>query len=142
VAVTTESGTGRLIRENLQLIIDRGQDLAMHAYDELLRSAPELKSLFAKTDMSRQRENLFEALQFIVLNFDRRTVLERVLGDLGHRHAGYGVRPHHYALFGDSFLFALARASGSSWTRETELAWRSAYEDIADFMLQGADDPH
>ena len=51
------------------------------------------------------------------------------------RHAGYGVRPEHYATVGAALLHALSTGLGARFTDETKEAWAVTYSVISKMML-------
>jgi hemoglobin-like flavoprotein len=53
---------------------------------------------------------------------------------LGRRHAGYGVKRHHYTVVEAALLWTLAQGLGEKFTREIEEAWRTAYRVLATTM--------
>lgn len=130
--------TGELLRESWDHALANGGEVALHMYGEIPNLGPEIQELFAKVNLEEQRELFMGTMQFIVMNYERRGLLERMLREMGRRHVRYGVLPEHYGVFGECFLRALKKACGGHWTFETELLWRTVYEDIADVMAQGA----
>jgi hemoglobin-like flavoprotein len=60
------------------------------------------------------------------------------LRELGARHAGYGARPEHYAVVGDTLIAAMAEVAGDAWRDEYARAWGDALGVVADVMLSGA----
>lgn len=138
VLLRGDKTTGDMLRESWECALANGGDVALHMYGEIPGLAPEIQDMFARVDLEEQRELFMGTLQFIVMNYERRPLLERMLREMGRRHAGYGVRPEHYGVFGECFLRALKKACGEQWTFEAELLWRTVYEDVADVMAQGA----
>jgi len=107
-------------------------------FRNLFTTHPEFRERFARADMPLQYAAFLDALQFIASNYDQRAVLERTLRDLGARHARYGLRQEHLAIFGACLLDTMAHFAGQSWTLSVDLAWRTAFERIAEVMLAGA----
>lgn len=130
--------TAEMLRESWECALANGGDVALHMYGEIPQLSPEIQDLFKRTNLEEQRELFMGTLQFIVMNYERRALLERMLREMGRRHVRYGVRPEHYGIFGECFLRALKNACGEHWNFETELLWRTVYEDVADVMAQGA----
>ena len=56
-------------------------------------------------------------------------------GNLGRRHAGYGVKDEHYASVGAALLWTLERGLGAAWTPELAAAWVAAYTTLSQFMI-------
>jgi hemoglobin-like flavoprotein len=138
MSIRGQQSTGDLLRESWECALANGGDIALHMYAEIPDLGPEIQDIFVRVNLEEQRELFMGTLQFIVMNYERRALVERMLREMGRRHVGYGVRPEHYGVFGECFLRALKRSCGSKWNLETELLWRTVYEDIADVMAQGA----
>lgn len=136
--VRGDKTTGDRLRQSWETVMAGGAEVGLHLYGQIPELGPELQDLFTRVNLDEQTELFVGTLQFIVMNYERRALVERTLLELGRRHVQYGVRPEHYGLFGEVFLRALKRASGNRWNLETELLWRTVYEDIADVMAQGA----
>ena len=61
-----------------------------------------------------------------------------VLGDLGRRHTGYGVRPEDYDTVGAALLWTLERGLGDAFGPDLRAAWTAAYAPMAVAMQEGA----
>jgi hemoglobin-like flavoprotein len=68
-------------------------------------------------------------------------VLIPVLQGLGRRHAGYGVRDHHYDTVGAALLKTLRQGLGVAFTPEVEDAWVEVYGVLAGVMKEAASVP-
>jgi hemoglobin-like flavoprotein len=111
--------------------------LATRFYQELFGRDPALRALFT-TDMALQKVRFAEKLTEIVQAMPR---LDELLGHtraLGARHVGYGVRVADYAAVRDALLGALAAVLGDSFDAPTREAWSTAYNLVAETMLEGA----
>jgi nitric oxide dioxygenase len=127
-----------VIRQTWNQIAPIADQAASMFYDRLFETDPELRALFAATDMASQRKKLIEALAMVVGGLDQ---VEEIVGDLealGRRHAGFGVTDHHYDAVGGAFLWTLNRGLGDAWTTETAAAWTAAYDLVASTMRAGA----
>ena len=94
-------------------------------YDVLTRSSDEIKTLFAQTDMPRQRRLLKEALIYLISypagnEFSRQRVIE--LGN-SHSRAGLNVRPELYEIWVDSLIKSIRRHD-EHFTPALDAAWR------------------
>lgn len=90
------------------------------------------------TDMAAQQQKLMDELTIIVERLtDVAALADRSL-DLGRRHREYGVEPQHYVVLRDALLFALAEVMEVPLDDATSLAWRRAYNLIAEVMMHGA----
>lgn len=107
-------------------------------YDELFRIAPQVKPLFAETDMPAQRRKLAAAIGLIVRHAGDLSVVELALEELGRRHVAYGVTDAHYAAVGQALVQAIASRLDPTFTEATREAWTAAYAEIATIMQSGA----
>lgn len=124
----------QLLRWSFDQVRPRAQELVERFYALLLERFPELRPMFARTNMAEQKGKLIQALAFVVANLERPGALKDALGRLGGKHAGYGVRPEHYVMVGDALLDALAEIAGPLWTDELRAEWAGAYQAVADLM--------
>jgi hemoglobin-like flavoprotein len=128
----------RLLREHFESLRPQGDAMVDQFYSLLFSRHPEIRAMFAKTDMEAQRKKFFDTLDEIVLHLEQpdRTLSDLLL--LGNSHVDYGVKPEQYAIVCECLLEAMKRSSGKTWTAELEAAWRDAYATVADIMKKGA----
>ncbi|MEO3429013.1 globin domain-containing protein [Pelagibius sp. CAU 1746] len=129
-----------LIRRTWEQAAAAGDTVAELFYDRLFEVDPPLRLLFVHSDMAAQRAKLLRALALAVASLDRLEALEPTLAELGRRHVGYGVRPHHYKVVGATLLWTLRRALGEDWTHDVEEAWREAYGQVSSIMISAAEE--
>jgi hemoglobin-like flavoprotein len=110
-------------------------------YTQLLTEYPEVKPLFAHTNMEKQGKQLFKSLVLVVDNLRSPEVLSNLLKGLGTRHVKYGVLPNHYPMVGGALLNTLATCLADAWAPEIEQAWTEAYTAITQLMLSGTEYP-
>ena len=127
-----------LLEQSFDKIKPRADEFAASFYENLFTTHPELKPLFAKTDMEKQQKKLISALVLVVENLRSPEALGPVLKALGGRHIGYGVIPKYYRPVGDALLSAFEQSLQQDWTTEVKLAWTDAYRAITALMLKGA----
>ncbi|MEG4444999.1 pentapeptide repeat-containing protein [Microcoleus sp. AT9_B5] len=127
-----------LLEQSFNKIKPRADEFAASFYEKLFTNHPELKPLFAKTDMQKQQKKLISALVLVVENLRSPEALGPVLNALGGRHIGYGVIPKYYGPVGDALLSAFEQSLQQDWTPEVKLAWTDAYRAITALMLKGA----
>ncbi len=96
-----------LLEQSFQRIKPRADEFAVSFYENLFAAYPEMKPLFAKTDMAKQRKKLLSSLVLVVENLRNPQALAGVLKSLGARHIGYGAIPKHYPAVGEALLMAL-----------------------------------
>jgi hemoglobin-like flavoprotein len=108
-------------------------------YDRLFEIAPALRPLFPE-DMRDQKRKLFVMIATAVQGLRDLDRLLPLVKALGARHAGYGVKPEHYAIVGQALIWTLARGLGPAFTPQVEWAWTRVYAVLATVMQQGAVD--
>jgi hemoglobin-like flavoprotein len=69
-----------------------------------------------------------------VASLNRLDALVPVVEDLGHRHAGYGVKDEHYDSVGAALLWTLERGLGKAWTPQVAEAWTETYGLLSGVM--------
>jgi serine phosphatase RsbU (regulator of sigma subunit) len=116
----------------------RLDELTMLFYTELFGTHPEIRPLFARVDLVRQRRKLAAMLTLIVTNLSRMDILVPALRSLGERHIAYGALPEHYAWTEEALMRSLARALGDAWDAPTERAWAGAIALVTAEMQEGA----
>ena len=109
-------------------------------YEHLFSLDPTVRAMFPD-DMTAQRQKLMDELTMIVESLGRLGALVARTTDLGRRHAGYGVEPHHYDLVLEALVHALVTTLPDAVTDDVALAWRRAYHLVAETMLYGAAHP-
>jgi len=127
-----------LLEQSFEKIKPRADEFAASFYEKLFTTHPDLKPLFAKTDMAKQQKKLISALVLVVENLRSPEALGPVLNALGGRHIGYGVIPKYYRPVGEALLSAFEQSLQQDWTTEVKLAWTDAYRAITALMLTGA----
>lgn len=128
-----------LLNRSFAQVKDRGSEFTAKFYSNLFTEYPEVKPLFANTQMEEQKKKLFDSLVLVVNNLQAPDVLSQTLKGLGTKHVQYGVLPLHYPMVGGSLLKTFDSFLGSDWTPEVKQAWVEAYTAVAQLMLEGAD---
>ena len=126
-----------LIKDSWQKVLPIAETAASLFYGRLFAIAPDLKPLFAETDMAEQKSKLLIAIDGVVRNLENLDKITTILRALGHRHAGYGVQPEHYDVVGAALLWTLEQGLDSAWTDDVADAWKAAYKLIAAAMQDG-----
>jgi len=140
VAGAVHRQQGQVLRESLDALLDRGTEMSKAFFDALFDTHPDFRESFALVDLPGQHTAFLAALKYVANHYEQRAALERNLRELGARHAGYGMRPDHFADFGACLLDTMAQFAGPAWTLEVDLAWRTAFEHVAEMMVEGAAD--
>jgi hemoglobin-like flavoprotein len=123
---------------SFDIVAARGEELMDEFYARLFHAAPGVRPLFASTDLRRQKTMLLSTLVLLRRSLDDLDAIVPALRKLGARHVGYGARPEHYPVVGETLITAMAAVAGSAWTSRHDAAWRQAFGIIAATMLDGA----
>lgn len=108
-------------------------------YDYIFSNFPINQSMFANTDMTKQKEKLWQSLEVIVEKIRNPKLADIFLKGLGAAHVKYGVLPEHYSIIGEALIYAFKTNLGEDWTDEIEQSWIEAYNIIQSLMLAGAE---
>lgn len=127
-----------ILERSFALIKPQATEFAASFYDNLFADYPQIKPLFARTDMTEQQNHLVSALVLVIDNLSNTEVLIETLKTLGAKHQNYGTLQEHYPMVGASMLKTFESYLGEEWTPEVKQAWIDAYQAIASVMLQGA----
>ena len=125
------------VRATLELAEREREALAAAFYARLFETDPATRKLFT-IDMAEQGRKLLEMLDAIADGLDQPASLVERLQELGHRHAGYGVRPGDYATLGAALMWTLAEVLGERFSEEARRGWLALYGSISAAMLMGA----
>lgn len=129
-----------ILQETFTTIRLNSEQFVSVFYDNLFTECPEVKNLFAATDISKQERKLMTVFVVIISNLHDISYLRNLLKNLGKRHLKYGVIRKHYHLLGETMLKTLESFLPEKWTAEVEQAWKDAYQTIVNLMLEGAKD--
>ncbi|MEG4840772.1 globin domain-containing protein [Microcoleus sp. B9-D4] len=127
-----------LLEQSFEKIKPRADEFATTFYDNLFKLYPEVKPLFANTEMGKQQKKLINALVLVVENLRSPEALGPVLNALGGRHVGYGAIANSYPAVGEALLMTFEEYLQEDWTIEVKQAWIDAYGAITALMLKGA----
>lgn len=95
-------------------------------YNIFLGSSEEIPALFEGTDFSKQRRILKVSLYEMVAASARRTVDLSALSALTQRHRDLQIQPHHYELWLQSLISAVAECD-ARFNPEVARVWRDAF---------------
>ncbi|MEV8631142.1 globin domain-containing protein [Streptosporangium sp. NPDC051023] len=128
-----------LIRHSWLLVAPAAEKVSMHFYGKLFSDYPQVRDLFPPA-MDLQRDRLLKALTQVVLNLENGDALGDYLGQLARDHRKYGVRPEHYPAVGRCLVAAMRANAGGAWLPVYDEAWTTAYNYIAEVMIQAAEE--
>ncbi|GAA1514968.1 globin domain-containing protein [Nocardioides humi] len=127
----------RLLTDSL-LLADADESLTERFYDLLFERHPAVRPMFS-ADVRPQAAMLRTAVVAVLEHLDDPHWLTTTLGELGARHAGWGVTPPMYDAVAECMVAAMAELGGDAWTEAMTEAWSEALTAVAGLMLQGAD---
>jgi hemoglobin-like flavoprotein len=125
------------VRDSWAKMTPFASEAATLFYQNLFALDPTLRHLF-KGDMREQGTRLMAMMNVVVGKLDDSDELMPLLGQLGQRHADYGVTPEHYRLVGTALLQTLEQALGAGCTPVVKSAWTIVY-DLISRRMQAAD---
>ena len=128
-----------LVRRSFDLVVPIAGVAADLFYERLFYMAPSLRRMFPD-DMRDQKRKLMVMIALAVNGLTDLDTLAPKLMELGARHAGYGVKDHHYKVVGDALIWTLERGLADQFTPEVERAWVRVYLLVAATMQAGADE--
>ncbi len=127
-----------IVRSTWAKVLPIAEQAADLFYGRLFEIAPDVKPMFAETDMTAQKGKLLTALNLAVQNADNPDALIPLLEDMGRRHVGYGVKDEHYDAVGAALLWTLEQGLGADFTEEARAAWSGVYGLVSDTMRSAA----
>jgi methyl-accepting chemotaxis protein len=131
--------TANLLQQSFAAVAPHSESLLDFFYQTLFERYPEVRPMFDKTDMKKQKGKLLASLALVVKHADSLQEVSLPLRRMGARHTGYGVKPEHYPAVGECLLAALSKVAGPLWNEALAAAWSGAYQWVAGEMLQGAE---
>ncbi len=130
-----------ILEQSFERVKPRAREFSASFYSTLLSDYPQVRPLFANTNMVEQEKKLIMSLVLVVSNLRNPEQLTDVLKQLGERHVKYGAMREHYPLVGAALLKTFESYLGAGWTTEVKQAWTDAYGAIINLMLTGANYP-
>ena len=128
-----------LLAESWKGVSARRDEIAHAFYGVLFERHPELRALFARTDMRAQYEKFGLMVDEIVQLRTEPRLFVRSAVMLGTRHAAYGVTRDHYGPAGAALIEALATALGPAFTPAVREAWTEGYLLMSSIMCRAAE---
>jgi len=125
-----------LLETSLALVDTPDDGLTTRFYAILFERYPSVRPMFTE-DIGRQAKMLRSAIVSVVDHLDDPTWLTETLGDLGARHASWGVVAPMYDAVTECMVAAMAELGGSAWTRQMTDAWVEALDAVSGLMLLG-----
>lgn len=129
----------RLVKDSFPIVREMGGPVSKLFYGRLFELQPETRLMFGQ-DIGKQGLKLIDMLAAVVANIDCLESLNPVLRELGKRHVGYGVLPHHYDTVEQALLWSLRHAMDGEFDDEHRAAWRAVIAKVSAVMKAGAAD--
>ena len=127
------------IRLSWQVLASDADGFASGFYHRLFRRDPDLRPLFANSDLPAQRRKLITAIALVVRHADDLSPVLGPLAELGARHLGYGVKTSDYTTVGGALIETMEAQMQGAFTPEVRDAWLTAYGAVAGTMMAGAE---
>jgi hemoglobin-like flavoprotein len=127
----------QLVEDGWRALEPRFNEFAEFFYNRLFELDPQMRNLFDQTNMHQQGKKLTDTLTIVVKGLAHFEMLRPAMGELGNRHAGYGVGDAHYDTVRDALLGALADELSDGFTADSREAWISTYDAVAEIMKGG-----
>jgi nitric oxide dioxygenase len=131
------SQQAEIITATVPILEEHGRHITDVFYENMLREVPELNNIFnhAHQANGRQSQALSTALYAYAANINNLDALKPALERITQKHASLYVRPEHYDVVGEYLLAAMQQVLGVALTPEILEAWKAAYGQIADLMI-------
>jgi len=124
-----------LIRQSFDVLRHDPQPATAFFYEDLFRRAPELRQLF-RDDLAGQGMKFMSTLAVIVDNLHEAGALAERYTELGAQHRRLGVTAPMFTPMGEALLATIENALADSYTLDVGAAWRVAYADMAEAMIE------
>ncbi|MGE6630805.1 FAD-binding oxidoreductase [Bacillus sp. NPDC077027] len=126
-----------LIKKTAPLLKERGMELVTIFYENMISHHPELLNQFNKTNLMNgsQPQALAVTLYQAALHIDRLEELLPAVKLIAHKHVSTQVKAEQYPIVGYHLLLAMQELFGLAEDNETLLAWKDAYEIIANIFV-------
>ena len=126
----------QIVQDTFPLIGEMLEPMTQLFYGRLFQMAPQLRPMF-HGDMGRQGHKFAEMLTALVTGLPNLEQQAPALRAIGARHAGYGVRPEHYAIVSQALLWAIGQTLEGDLAGETKAAWSALISEVAVMMQAG-----
>lgn len=125
------------IEESFALLAPQAMTLVDRFYEELFQRYPDVRPMFANTDMKEQKGKLIGSIKLVVDNVRNPAALVEPLAALGAAHQKIGAVAAHYEAVASTMLSVLAELAGDAWSDRYATAWNQALQLVAEAMLAG-----
>lgn len=108
-----------------------------YMFAQLFVRNPELRSLFPLS-MKQTRARTVRTLAGLVRDLVTPAGCEPALRDLAQKLRRHGIKPVHYALFGQALIASLEHLNGPAWTPRDDESWQVFIEHAGSIMRSAA----
>ncbi len=127
-----------LVQDTWRRVLPIQNEVARLFYERLFELDPSLTSLFSSIDLRAQGRKLTSMVSVAVNGLTRLDSIVPAVRELGHRHAGYGVKDAHYDTVAKALLWTLEQGLGDAFTPQVLLAWTEVYGLLSTTMKEAA----
>jgi hemoglobin-like flavoprotein len=125
----------------LESVVPIADQAASLFYGKLFELDPDIKLLFAQTEIEEQKKKLMQMISIAVHGLGRLDQIVPAVQELGKRHVIYNVQNDHYDTVGAVLLWTLEQGLGDAFTPEVQEDWAATYTVLADTMKAAAEPP-
>lgn len=124
-----------LVQESFKKVAPIADQAAELFYGRLFEIAPQVKPMFANTDIKSQGQKLMATLSVAVKGLSDLDSIVPIVQKLGVTHLKYGVKEEHFPIVAEALLWTLEQGLGDAWNDETKSAWVEAYTLLSGTMI-------
>lgn len=112
-------------------------EVAGRLHDALLLARPQVLAVLPGI-VETQRDQLAQALTWLVDHLDQPPVLAAGCGQLGGALREFGIQPQQLQLLGAALAEAMRAGMPGGWRQEYDAAWRSTWRHVHEWITHGA----
>lgn len=128
------------VRESFDELRPYLEPTSLQFYEALFERAPELRSLF-REDLRAQGMRFMNTLGLILADMEHPGEPSVDYSELGKLHTMLGIRKAHFEPMQEALIDTLRATTGERLTPELEAAWREAFNEFADKLIEGGNIP-
>jgi len=129
-----------LLESSFAALTPQADQMVARFYSRLFEVHPEVKPMFAESDLVEQQKKLVAALQLVIGNLRNPDTLQNALRGLGKKHQGYGAEAAHFDAVAAVMMEVLEEFAADLWSEPMATAWRDALGAVKSEMLEGYDE--
>ena len=123
------------IQESLKWLMPEVERVSKDFYEDLFRRMPELADMFGE-NMHAQGMRFMAAVETIVNHLGNPKELDAHVAWLADAHAPFNLDAQTYHHMQEALIDTFRYALGERFTRDMQLAWRSAFGQVANAMMK------